>query len=457
MGRALYDSESLFVDDRGISELLSENEKFKTWLKVEVALAQAQAECGYIPSDAAVKIEESCKIENIDLEEVFRIKAEIGHGFVPFLKVLNKVCDPEASKYIHYGVATQNIQQTSQLYIAKKVHYVFLDFLADILNNLAIVAREYKDAVMPGRTHSRHAVPMTYGYKVATWISEIINCVESLIETEPRIFQVMMGGAVGAFNSTKEVGREVQDLVAKKLEMHSMRVPSRNISSHKEEYIMKLALVCNSLHKIAEEVYYTGMEEIGEVFEPFKEGTVGSSTMPQKINPKLSKGIIANSQKLYTMLPAGLYSNVRLYEGDSSSYMLFDGLMEEALQLTAEVIKRAEKLTKGLVINKEKLLEHAWTNKGLDNSEYVMMNLAKKLGKNKAHEIVYEKAMLVEREGKNFLDVLKEETLISTQFSEAEIEAMICPQNYIGKSVEIALELADFADEKAKKLKDRLR
>ena len=457
MSRALYDSESVFVDDRGIGELLSEKKKFETWLKVEAILAKAQAKFGFIPEDAATKIEESCKLEKIDLQKVAKIKEKIGHGFVPFLKVLNEVCDPEASKYIHYGVATQNIQQTTQLYIAKQIHYVFLDFLADILNNLAKIAIDCKDAVMPGRTHSRHAVPMTYGHKVATWINEISNCIDALVEAEPRAFQVMMGGAVGAFNSSVEVGREVQDEVAKQLGMNSMIVPSRNISSHKEEYIMKLALVCNSLHKIAEEVYYTGMEEIGEVFEPFKEGTVGSSTMPQKINPKLAKGIIANSQKLYTIVPAGLYSNVRLYEGDSSSYMLFDGLIEEALQLATEVIKRAEKLTRGLIVDKERLYKHAWTNKGLDNSEFVMMNLAEKLGKNKAHELLYEKAMLVEREGREFIDVLKEDALISSEFTSEELERMIRPESYIGKSSELAQELASFANEKASSLKNKIK
>lgn len=101
----------------------------------------------------------------------------------------------------------------------------------------------------------------------------------------------------------------------KKLGMYSMAVPSRSIFSHKEEYIMNLALLCNALHKMAEEVYYTGLEEFGEVSEAFQEGTIGSSTMPQKINPKLAKGIIANSQKLYSMVATGLFCGVRMFEG----------------------------------------------------------------------------------------------------------------------------------------------
>lgn len=135
--------------------------------------------------------------------------------------------------------------------------------------------------------------PITYGYKISVYISELLSSLQRLEESEKRVFQVMMGGAVGSFNATGKSGRIVQDLVAEYLDMGSMDVLSRNMNLHKIEYISNLAIQCNTFHKFAEEVYYTGLEEISEVSEGFTPGTVGSSTMPQKINPKLSKGIIA--------------------------------------------------------------------------------------------------------------------------------------------------------------------
>ena len=144
---------------------------------------------------------------------------------------------------------------------------------------------------------------------------------------------------------------------------------------------MNLALLCNGLHKMAEEVYYTGLEEFGEVSEAFTKGTIGSSTMPQKINPKLAKGIIANAQKLYSLVSLGLFSGARMFEGDSSSYMLYDGMLEEALELTSEVLKRAEELTRTIQVNKTRMYENALLNKGLDNSEHIMMCMAEKIGK----------------------------------------------------------------------------
>ena len=263
----------------------------------------------------------------------------------------------------------------------------------------------------------------------------------------------MAGGAVGAFNATGETGYRVQKRMAEKFGMYEMPVPSRNISSHKEEYIMNLALLCNALHKMAEEVYYTGLEEFGEVSEAFQKGTIGSSTMPQKINPKLAKGIIANSQKLYSLVSLGFFSSARMFEGDSSSYMLYDGMMEEALELTTEVLMRAEELTATIHINSERMYQNVLLNKGLDNSEYVMMKIAQKLGKDKAHELLYDKAMKTELEGKDYLTVLKEDPILSENFTEQELEEMLRPENYTGLSSFLACRMAQEAEKAAAGIK----
>lgn len=450
--RALYDSKSK-GDDRGIKKLLTKEARVESWLIVEAALADSQAEEGFIPRVAADDIIKKARLENLDLDEMERIQEKVGHGFVPFVKVFVKACSEEGGKYIHYGVTTQNIQQTGQLYIMRKIHNIYKSFVSDILEHLAELAGTHADSVMPGRTHGRHAIPITYGYKVSVWISELLNAVQRLEESEKRVFQVMAGGAAGAFNATGMAGWKVQQRMAKKLDMYSMAVPSRNICSHKEEYIMNLALLCNVFHKMAEEVYYTGLEEFGEVSEAFQKGTIGSSTMPQKINPKLAKGIIANSQKLYSLISPGLFSSVRMFEGDSSSYMLFDGLMEEALELTTEVLMRAEELTASIHVNTARMYQNAMLNKGLDNSECVMMRIAEKLGKDKAHELLYEKAMMVELENKDYLTVLKEDETLHANFTEQELEQMILPENYTGLSSFLAKEMAEEARKTAGRLK----
>ncbi|MBT2698976.1 adenylosuccinate lyase family protein [Bacillus sp. ISL-40] len=453
--RALYDSKSKSMNDRGIKYLLTNEAKYQAWLDVEAALAKAQAAFGIIPSGAAKNIGLACKLENLDLEQMEIIQQKIGHGFVPFLKVLVKACDKESGKYIHYGVTTQNIQQTAQLLLMKRIHDKFLEVVGEILQNLAKLAEENKDTILPGRTHGKHAIPITYGYKVSVWISELLASVERMEEVQKRVFNVMMGGAVGAFNSSGKVGRKVQDRVAELLNMYSMDIPSRNISTHKVEYIMNLSLLASTFHKIAEEVYYTSIEEFGEVSEKFQSGTVGSSTMPHKINPKLSKGIIANSQKLYSLVSMGLYSCPRPFEGDSTSYMLFDATLEEALSLTTEILLRGEELTRTLTINKENMYKNVLLNNGLDNSEYVMMEIARKLGKDEAHSLVYQLVMKSYLEGRNYFDVLSENPIIADAFTEEQIREMLDPKNYIGLSTQLAEEFSLKAINASKSIQEK--
>lgn len=453
MGRALYDSKSASISDRGVGELLSEKAKLATWLEVEAALARAQAEEGFIPQEAADDICAHARLECLDLDEMARIKARVGHGFVPFVKVLTAACEGEGAKFVHYGATTQNIQQTSQLLVAKRVDAVFKGFLADILDNMARLGEEHADAVMAGRTHGRHATPITYGYKVSVWTSEVVAAVERLEQAGPRVFQAMMGGAVGAFNTTGEVGRRVQDRVAAALGMGSMAVPSRAINSFKEEYVMDLALLCHVFHKMAEEVYYTGIEEFGEVSEGFVAGTVGSSTMPQKINPKLAKGIIANSEKLYSLVPLGLYAPARMFEADSGAYMQMDALLDEALELTCEVLMRVEELTRTLHVNEERLYQNACMTGGLDNSEHVMMELAARVGKDRAHGIVYDDAIAAETQGVRFVDALCADPRVTEVLGREDIERMLDPASYTGQSAELAREQAAVAARVASELR----
>lgn len=266
--------------------------------------------------------------------------------------------------------------------------------------------------------------------------------VERMQEIEKRAFTTMMGGAVGAFNSTGKIGISVQNRVAEILDMPAMMIPSRNISSPKIEYINCLALLANNLHKIGEEVFQTSIEEFGEVSEGFSKGTVGSSTMPHKINPKLSKGIIANAQKLYSLTSVGYYSAARPFEADSTSNMLFDSLMTEAWELMTEILIRAEELTRTLTIHRERLRQNAELNQGLDNSEYIMMFFAQRIGKDKAHELVYELAIESELTKQNYRDVLVANEDVRAAFTEEELLAMLKPENYIGLSSQLAKYIA---------------
>ncbi|OAT25976.1 adenylosuccinate lyase [Buttiauxella ferragutiae ATCC 51602] len=441
--RALYDSKSKTIDDKGMKALFTHEARVQSWLDVEAALATAQAKVCIIPAAAAKNIAENCQLDRIDLAEVERLLREIGHGFVPVIKVLVKACDEESGKYVHYGVTTQNIQQTAHLYLVKQFHQQLMSFVDATLENLARLALQHKDTLMAGRTHGKHALPITYGYKVSVWIYELLGAVERMQEAEKRVFTVMMGGAVGAFHATGEPGRQVQDLVAQALNMYPMRVPSRNARVYRAEYISNLCLLATTFHKIAEEVYQTSSEEFGEVSEAFAKGTVGSSTMPQKVNPKLAKGIIANAQRLYAVMTSSLYVCPRPFEADSSAYFIFDANLQESMELMAEIVLRAEELTRTLIIDKSRMQQNVMLTHGLINSEKIMMSLVERLGKDPAHELVYSMAMRSTHEGLDYASVLRNEPEIRDNFSDDEIRDLLDPAAYTGLCAVLAEELAN--------------
>lgn len=440
--RALYDSKSKTIDDKGMKALFTHEARVQSWLDVEAALATAQAKVGIIPASAAKNIAENCQLNRIDLAEVERLLREIGHGFVPVIKVLVKACDEESGKYVHYGVTTQNIQQTAHLLLVKQFHQQLMSFVDATLENLANLALQHKDTLMAGRTHGKHALPITYGYKVSVWIYELLGAVERMQEAEKRVFTVMMGGAVGAFHATGEPGRQVQDLVAEALDMHPMRVPSRNARVYRAEYISNLCLLATTFHKIAEEVYQTSSEEFGEVSEAFAKGTVGSSTMPQKVNPKLAKGIIANAQRLYAVMTSSLYVCPRPFEADSSAYFIFDANLQESIELMAEIVLRAEELTRTLIVDKTRMQQNVMLTHGLINSEKIMMSLVERLGKDPAHELVYTMAMRSTHEGLDYGSVLRNEPVIRDNFTDDEIRELLDPAAYTGLCAVLAEELA---------------
>ena len=163
-----------------IEEMFNETSTYQAYLDVEVALANAQAKQGIIPQKAAETIKEFAKIELLDLDTIHEGLKVSGHPLVPLIWELDRVCGPEAGGYIHWGATTQNILQTGQLLVVKRWHTMLLAQLGDLLIVLADLAEKSKDYAMPGRTHGQHAVPLTFGHKVATWIDEMLRHVERL-------------------------------------------------------------------------------------------------------------------------------------------------------------------------------------------------------------------------------------------------------------------------------------
>src|SRR5919201_4152601 len=233
----LEEPTSLRVEDPGVRALFTEAARYQAWLDVEAALALAQADLGIIPDSAAEEITRKAHLSYLDLEAVRAGLARTGHPLVPPICGLDRVCEGDAGGYVHWGATTQNITQTGQLLLIRQAHYIFLQQLAAMLTTLAALAERTKDALLPGRTHGQHAVPATFGFKVAVWIDELCRHVERPHGCEERVFVAMLGGGAGTLASLGEIGLATQEKMAARLGMGVMTVPARTIGDHQAEYV----------------------------------------------------------------------------------------------------------------------------------------------------------------------------------------------------------------------------
>ena len=420
------------VGDPGIRDLFSEASRLQSWLDVEVALAQAQAELDIIPQYAADEITSKAKFENLDLDNIHAALARTGHPIVPLVWELDRICEGDSGGYIHWGATTQNITQTGKLLVIKRAHGIFLKQLADLLAELADLAEHTKDMVLPGRTHGQHAVPATFGYKVAVWIDELCRHVGRLRGCEDRVFVTMLGGGAGTLASLGEIGLEIQDRMAVKLGMASMPLPSRTVGDHMAEYVCLLGLLAATCSKIGREVYTLMKDEFGEVEEPVPEGTVGSSTMPQKRNPKLAQDIVAGAAQVRALVPLALEAMQTEHEADRTTSVMMNSAITQACTLTGDILQRMVNLFAGIRVFPERMRKNLDLSGGLIMAEAVMLELGREIGRQKAHDAVYDAAQAAVLENKPFSDTLAEVEEVSSRLSPERIDELLDPTRYTG-------------------------
>ena len=339
---------ALRVRDPGVRDLFAREARWQAWLDVEVALARAEAEVGMIPESAATEIERRARLELFDLDRVTEGLRVTGHGLVPLVWELDRLCEGDAGGYAHWGATTQNITQTGDLLQVRKAHCIVLAEIGGLLEALAGLAERTKDDAIAGRPHAQHAVPSTFGAKVAVWIDELCRHVERLRQIEPRLFVAMLGGGGGTAASFDGHGPTLQARIGELLGFGSMPLPSRTTYDHMTEYVLALAMLDTSCGKAAREVRTLMAEEFGEVEEPVPPGSVGSSTMPQKRNPKLCQDIIADETEVRSLVPLALEAMLGDHEADGSRSMMIDRALRRSLELTGDILVRLLDVVTGL-------------------------------------------------------------------------------------------------------------
>jgi 3-carboxy-cis,cis-muconate cycloisomerase len=437
------------VADPGMRALYTLETRWQAWLDVEAALAKAQAELDIIPSAAAEAIARAARLELLDRARIDAGLARTGHTLVPLIWELARVVGEPHGGWVHWGATTQNITQTGDLLVLRQAHRILLRLIGEALAAMADLAQRGADMVLAGRTHGQHAVPATFGYKVAVWIDELLRHVERMQQAAPRLFVAMLGGGAGTFASLGKRGPLVQAGIAKYLKMGSMQVPSRALADHRAENICLLGMLGATCAKIGREIYTLMKTEFGEVEEPVPPGTVGSSTMPQKRNPKLCQDVIALCADVRTCVPLALEAMQTEHEADRTTSLMMDAAEARAVIAMGDALNRLGVVTRELGLDPARMRRNLELGGGLIMAEAVMLQLGATLGRQHAHDVVYDAAQAAFVDGRAFAAVLAADKRVTAHLEGAAIDSLRDPIAYTGLCADMAREAATRAQRAA--------
>lgn len=426
------------VADPGIRALYAQENRWQAWLDVEAALARAQAELGIIPKEAAEAIAAKSHLKLMDRAKIDEGFRRTGHTLVPLVWELGRIVGEPHGGWVHWGATTQNITQTGDLLVLRQAHAIFLKQIGETLAAMADLAERTADYPMAGRTHGQHAVPATFGFKVAVWIDELLRHVERLKQAAPRIFVAMLGGAAGTWASLGKQGPPVQAGIGRLLGFGSMAVPSRALGDHLAENICLLGLLAATGGKIGREIYALMKTEFGEVEEPVPPGTVGSSTMPQKRNPKLCQDIIAAAADVRSCVPLALEAMTTEHEADRTTSLMMDAAEQRACVATGDMLGRLAEVMRGLKVDAKRLRANLDLGGGLIMGEAVMLDLGLAIGRQHAHDVVYDAAQAAAVEGKSFSELLAADARLTKHMDKKAIEKLLDPTAYTGLCADMA-------------------
>lgn len=413
-------------------EIFSEENRIQKWLDVEAALAKAQAKLGIIPSEAAEEIAKKAHYKFMDMDFILAEFKKTKHPLVPTVRGLEKVCENGFGEYVHFGVTTQDVIDTGIVLQFKEAMNLIKQDLKNIAKNLASIAKEHKNTAMMGRTLALQALPITFGHKVAIWLSELNRHYGRINELEKRLYVGSIVGAVGTKASLSEKANEVEKLT---LQILGLEVPDISWQPARDRFI-ELGYVLGNINatfnKIAHQLLILTHNEIDELAEPFGKGQVGSSTMPHKRNPAVSENAVTVSNALRANI--AILSDIERHEHerDGQVWKMEWKLLPETFLMLSVVLANMKFVFDGLEIKKDKMLKNLDILDGFVLAERVMFALSNHYGKQHAHEIVYENAMIGIENHKTFKVALLEDERVSKVLSEKDIDALMDATTYVG-------------------------
>src|SRR5215216_1463192 len=429
----------LFRDAFGtpaMREVFSDLSLISRFAEVEIALAKAEARCGVIPAQAADEIAKRTDVSTLDFELLRQETDIVGYPILPLVHQMAKQCG-DAGRYVHWGATTQDIMDTAVVLQIRAGLAIIESDIAALRGILADLARRYRDTPMAGRTHLQQALPVTFGYKCAIWLAMFDRHAERLAQLKPRVLVGQFAGAAGTLASLGDKGFEVQKALCEEL---GLGVPVSTWHVARDgfaEAMNFLALVTGSLGKVALDIMMMASTEFGEVYEPFVKGRGASSTMPQKRNPISSELMLAACKGVRQHAGLMLDAMVQDFERATGPWHAEWMAVPESFVLTAGALHQAKFALGGLIVDEKKMADNLDISRGLIVAEAVMMGLAADLGRQEAHDVVYDACRVANDKGVTLADALSADPRVSARIDRATIERLTSPKNYLGLAPEM--------------------
>lgn len=425
--------------------VFADTARIGAWLEAEVALAQAQAGLGLIPTEAADEITRVARVDALDMAAMKADYDISGVAIIPLVKHLGALCSDDTRRWLHWGATTQDILDTGfTLQIRDALALVEGD-LDGVIRALAMLASRHRDTVMAGRSFQQQAVPITFGYKTAVWLDELLRHRARLPALRERVLVGQFGGAVGTLATLGDEGLAVRAAMMQALGLGEAAITWHTARDRWAELVHWLAMVGATLGKIATEITLLMRSEVGELREPFIKGRGGSSTMPQKRNPVASPQIIALARRLRDLPGGQLDAMVQEHERGAGAIPIEWAVVPEAFLLLSGALAHALPLLQGLEVDTTRMRANLDADGGLAMSEAVMMGLAPHIGRGAAHSIVTAAAQQAVKHGTTLRAALLDVPQVTAHLDTEALDHLLAPGNYTGSAgamVDAVLKLA---------------
>jgi adenylosuccinate lyase len=400
-----------------MGRIWSDENRFRTWLTVEVAATETLADAGMVPKDAAKAIR---KRADFDLQRIHEIEAEVRHDVIAFTTAVAEIVGPEA-RWFHYGLTSNDVVDTAQALLIGQASSIIAADLKRLSETLERRAWEFKDTPMVGRTHGIHAEPITFGFKLANWYSET----ERNIERFQRAAEDMrVGKFSGAVGTLAHLSAELEEKICARLGLKAAAVSSQVIQRDRHAYYLAtLAVIASTLDKIATEIRHLQRTEVREAEEFFSEKQKGSSAMPHKRNPVTAEQISGLARVVRSNAQAG-FENVALWhERDISHSSVERVIIPDSTTLVDYMLQKTANLIDTMFIYPERMMRNLGSTGGLVFSGQLLLDLVEHgVSREDAYRMVQRHAMRAWKDDLNFRDLVLKDTEITRLVPRRQIE-----------------------------------